>query len=109
MALARCGGSDFFLIREGSVTVQSGFDGDLRVPLIMGGPLVVITMSQSWWMASLFLVNTAVHWASQSWPTERRDPEAKLWKTCACFDACGRLAIGKVAVFLECMNWPFGS
>ncbi len=54
-------------------------------------------------------MKTAVHRTSQSWPTERRDPEAKVLKTCAFIDASGKFGSGNVAIFIECMNSPLGS
>ena len=53
-------------------------------------------------------MNTAVQFSSHRRPTERRDPEARVGKTCALVVDVGRLGIGRVVVCVEIMWSPLG-
>ena len=52
--------------------MSHNFENLLRWPVMIGCPLREIIADEA--------VNVAVHPLSQSWPTERRDPEAREGK-----------------------------
>ena len=94
---------------DGKWTDQSGFVGELWVPVRSGGAHVLIWMFLFRWIAIFVFVNIAVQFSSHIFPTLRRDPDARLGNTWAYVEVDGRFEIERCVVALKCMNCPFGS
>ena len=51
----------------------------------------------------------AVHLASQTLPTDNREPEARLLKPCALVAEGGNVGMGRCMVEFDCMVSPLGT
>ena len=59
-------------------------------------------------MYNFFSVNDAEYPASQSWPMERSDPEAKCGNICVVFADGGRCGMSSCPMCVDLMYWLFG-
>ena len=74
-----------------------------------GGQVEWTWMSLLRYSFTVLSVKMAVHWWSQIWPTDSKEPEARLGKPWEMVAEWGRPCTGKWAVDCEVMIWPFGT
>ena len=67
-------------VGSGRLTLYKGWDGGLRVPVMIGGWVALIWTLLLWYILTVRSVKMAVQLWSQIWPTDKREPEARLGK-----------------------------